>query len=240
MTTSRLLQIFTNGNYRINSSESIKGIIHKWISQVLGSNINQHKMKKERLISIIVIIFFVSMVIVSCTKDKVTCLDNTELIDQNHLVDIQPLNQASEFNETLIKYPQLQVYRVIDDQYVIGMHCNVFYQGLIVFSDQYALFKIKSDNSVFSSEDFIVDTVDFSLAPSLTYTNAINTAKQNMDFSKTCVSYRLGIFDLNSGLGIETKDYRLVWKVQGENGYPYVVLDANDGQVYREHDGLVN
>lgn len=197
-------------------------------------------MKLERLVLRLITMYFVSIVVISCKKDKVSCQDITELTDQNHLVDIQPLNQASEFNDTLTKYPQLQVYRVIDDQYLIGMHCNVYYQGLKVFSDQYSLFKSKTNNSLFTLEDLIIDTVDFALTPTLTFGNAIDIAKQNLDYSKTCISYRLGIFDLNSGKGIETKDYKLVWKVHGENEVPYVILDANSGQVYRSHDGIIN
>jgi hypothetical protein len=197
-------------------------------------------MRKVRLISRIVVVFFVSMLIASCTKDKATCINNTELTDKNHLVDIQSLNQISEFNDTLTKYSQLQVHRIVDDQYVIGMHCNVFYKGLKVFSDHYSLFKSKSANSIFTLDNFIIDTVDFDLVPSLTYANAIDIAKQNMDYSKNCIFYRLGIFDINSGKGIETKDYKLVWKIQGEDGLPYVVLDANNGQVYSEHDGIFN
>jgi hypothetical protein len=82
--------------------------------------------------------------------------------------------------------------------------------------------------------------VDFTLTPTLTSSNAIDIAKQNLDYSKSCISYRLGIFDLNSGKGIETKNYKLVWKVQGRNEVPYVILDANSGQVYRSHDGIIN
>jgi hypothetical protein len=197
-------------------------------------------MKKVRLVSRITTLFFVSILVISCTKDKVTCNNDTELKDQNHLVDIQSLNQVPEIIDTLTKYPQLQVYRIINDQYVTGIHCNVFYKGLKVFSDQYSLFKSKSNNSVFTLDNFIIDTVDFALTPTLTHTTAINIAKQNIDFSRTCISYRLGIFDINSGLGTETKDYKLVWKIQGEHGSPYVVLDANNGLVYREHDGIVH
>lgn len=185
-------------------------------------------------------LLLVSAAIVACTKEKVTCQNNTELTDQHHLVDLQLLNQAAELNDTLAKYAQLQVYRVVNDSYLLGIHCHVFYKGLKVFSDQYSLFKSKSDNSVFSISNFIVDTVDFSLTPALTYTNAIDIATQEMDYSKTCVSYRLGIFDLNSGKGAATKEYKLVWKIAGENGYPFVVLDANNGEVYRAHDGILN
>lgn len=197
-------------------------------------------MKAKQRVVRLVSIFFILIVVISCTKDKVPCQEITELTDQNHLVNIQPLNQASAFNDTLTKYPQLQVYRVIDDQHSIGMHCNVFYHGLKVFSDQYSLFKSKTNNSLFTLEDFIIDTVDFTLTPTLTSSNAIDIAKQNLDYSKSCISYRLGIFDLNSGKGIETKNYKLVWKVQGRNEVPYVILDANSGQVYRSHDGIIN
>jgi hypothetical protein len=188
----------------------------------------------------LIALFFVSAAIVACTKEKVACQNNTELTDQHHLVDLALLNQAAEFNDTLAKYPQLQVYRVVNDPYLIGIHCHVFYKGLKVFSDQYSLFKSKSDNSVFSISNFIVDTVAFSLTPPLPYTSAIDIATQEMDYSNTCISYRLGIFDLNSGKGAATKEYKLVWKIEGENGYPYAVLDANNGEVYRAHDGIIN
>jgi hypothetical protein len=131
------------------------------------------------------------------------------------------------------------VYRVIDNQYVIGVQCNVFYKGLKVFSDQYSLYKSKSDSSIYSLRSFILDTIDFELTPTVKYADAIKIANQQMDFSNTCISYRLGIFDLNSGKGIEKKEYRLVWKIQGINGYPYVLLDANSSLVYRANDGRV-
>lgn len=196
-------------------------------------------MKTKKFKTRIITVFIVSIIVFSCKKDKVICQSCTELTDQNHLVELQPLNQTSEFSDTLTKYPQLQVYRVIDNEYLIGMQCNVFYKGLKVFSDQYSLSKSKSNNSLFSLSSFIVDTIPFALTPSLTYTNAIDIAKQKMDYSKSCISYRLGIFDLNSGMGITTKEFKLVWKIQGANGYPYVMLDANNGQVYRQNDGIV-
>ena len=66
----------------------------------------------------------------------------------------------------------------------------------------------------------------------------ITTAIQAVDYSKTCVSYRLGIYDLNSGSSFQPKNYKIVWKIQGESGYPYVILDANTSQVYLMDDGI--
>lgn len=173
----------------------------------------------------------------SCKKDTEQCESVTELTNQNHLVDLTLINQVNELNDTLTKYPQLQVSRVINDPYLIGMHCNVFYKGLIVFTDQYSLFKSKSTNEIFSLKDYIVDTVDFTLTPTLDKENAITIAKQTVNFNNSCTSYRLGIYDLNASISLANKNYKLVWKVQGDNG-AYVVIDAQNGEIYASFDGV--
>jgi hypothetical protein len=59
-----------------------------------------------------------------------------------------------------------------------------------------------------------------------------------MNYDNTCISYRLGIYDINTLTENKTKNYKLTWEVQGDNGYPYVVLDADSGQVYFKDDGI--
>lgn len=86
------------------------------------------------------------LVLTACKKDEIICNSYTELTDKNHLVDITPLNQASAFNDSLTKYPQLRVYKVINDQYTLGMHCNVFFKGLKVFINSFDLYLRKSTN----------------------------------------------------------------------------------------------
>lgn len=195
-------------------------------------------MNTERLISRILFFSFVSILVASCTKDKLFCDGYTELTDRNHLVDIQPIYEVPEFKDTLTKYPQLQVFRVIDNKYMIGMHCNIFYKDLKVFSDQYSLFKSKNDGSVDQMNGSITDTIPLDLTPTLSASEAIKTAKQKMNFHNLCISYRLGITDINSGRGNVPSDYKLVWKVQGKGGNPYVILDANSGEVYQKDDGV--
>lgn len=190
----------------------------------------------NQIITLISIVCF-TVLVVSCTKLK-SCKSATELTNKNHLVDIAPITQIPELYDTLVKYPQLQVYRVIDDTLMTAIHCNVFYKGLIVFSDQYSLFKSKSTNTITSLKSWILDTVDFSLTPTLPSSKAIEIAKEHQQFSKTCIQYRLGILDLNASQSFTTKDYKLVWKVQGSTGFPYVILDANNGTVYRDFDGV--
>lgn len=175
----------------------------------------------------------------SCTKWSKACLGSTELTGKEHLVDISVLSQAPELLDTLAKYPQLQVARIKNDPYAIGMHCNVFYQDLQVFSDEYILFKQKSNNHLEALQSYILDQVQVSLIPHLSHDEAISIAKKTMDFSESCIYYRLGLFNLNSGTGETNREDRLVWKVQGKDGWPYVILDAQDGTVYRSFDGII-
>ncbi|MBI4944873.1 MAG: hypothetical protein HY840_00570 [Bacteroidetes bacterium] len=182
-------------------------------------------------VAIVTLSFFVT----TCSKD--VCDNYTELTDHNHLVDLSPLNGAHELLDTLTKYPQLQVYRVLNNQYCYGMQCNVFYKGFKVFTDYYALYKSKSDNNIYTADPAIVDTINISLTASIQFDKAISIARQNMNYSNTCISYRLGIYNLNAGTSNQTKNYKLIWKIQGENGYPVVDLDANSGQVYYAFDG---
>ena len=180
----------------------------------------------------------VSFFLTTCKKDIKICDSYTKLTDHNHLVDISVLNGAPELLDTLVKYQQLQVYRVFNDQYAYGMHCHVFYKGLKVFTDNYQLWKSKTYNNIYGDTS-IVDTINISLTPSIKFDEAIIIAKQNINYNNTCISYRLGISDLNAGTSYQQKNYKLTWKIQGEDGYPVVVLDANNGQVYYAFDGII-
>lgn len=84
----------------------------------------------------------------------------------------------------------------------------------------------------------MIDTLSFSLSPLIQSDSAISLAKQTMKYDNTCISYRLGIYGLNAAIGYSTPDYKLVWKIQGDNGFPFVVLDATNGQVYSKDDGI--
>lgn len=173
----------------------------------------------------------------ACTKEGKDCKTYTELTETNHLIDISPLISTPVLFDTLTKYPQLQVFRIINDSLVLAMHCNVFYDGVILLNGGYALFNAKKQNYFFGSGSIPTD-INISLTPSIPYTEAINLAKQNISFN-TCISYRLGIYNLNVGGSNQLPDYKLAWKIQGEFEKPIVILDANSGQVYSVDDGRV-
>ncbi len=182
------------------------------------------------------------LILFSCKKDAKICDSYTELIETNHLVDISPINEAPELIDTLNKYPQLQVYKVINDQYITGMHCRVFYKGLIVFTDYYTLFKNKTTWDIYSGDSTIVDSINLYLSPDKTYIEAIDIARKVENFDKGCISYRLGIYDINRNSSNQQKSYKLVWKIEGSDSgarFPYVYLDATTGHVYDHFDGVI-
>ena len=82
----------------------------------------------------------------------------------------------------------------------------------------------------------LLDTVEISLIPSIEFDQAIIIAKQRMDFSNSCITYRLGIFDIN--YDGDTKDLKLSWKVSTDIGLPHIIMDANSGKIYYQDDGL--
>jgi len=156
------------------------------------------------------------------------------LTDTKNLVDVNSLSNIQELLDTLKKYPNLQVDRVNVDQYSTDIICNEFYKGLKIFGTQYSLHK--THLGIFSSGT-IVDAINSTLTPSVNYETAISIARNNMNFKNTCISYRLGFYYLTNGTQ-QTGNYKLAWVVQGENGAPYVYLDAVSGQVYEKFDGI--
>jgi hypothetical protein len=186
----------------------------------------------------LLLITVVAFVLINCGKDWNICTQYTEVTNQNHLVDISLLNKAPELLDTLAKYPQLQVSRVIDDPYAIIMHCNVFYKGLENFSRGYEVIKGKRDGEI-STLGSIIDTFDVSLTPKISFEHAIRIARENMDFGKLCLSYQLGLFDSNSVTILDEPNYVLVWRITNTNGYyPVVLLDAACGEVYYKDNGM--
>ena len=182
----------------------------------------------------------------ACKKDPKVCTTYTELNDHNNLVDITPLSKVPEFKDTLNKYiKQLQVTNIDIEKYGAIMNCNVFYKELKVFTDDYQILKnynnFGMNDTVYcnSGSNFILDTVNFSLTPTIQIENAISIAKGVQKYTNTCISYRLGIYNINASDKTKTRDYKLVWLVQGESGYPYVYLDANMGKIYASFDGII-
>ncbi len=175
--------------------------------------------------------------LLSCKKDVKVCNNYTELLDHDNLVDITILKSTTEIYDTLVKY-KLQVREIVNDNILIGFKSNLIYKDLLVFNEDYYLYKNKSSNNLVVIGQPTIDSIKFSLRPILAFKEAIYIAEKNISFSNTCISYRLGILNVNAGVLNSQINHKLVWKIQGENGWPYVILDANTGQVYLKDDGI--
>lgn len=184
--------------------------------------------------------FLISLLVVACKKpaqEIVKCTTQTEISNTNHLINYDFTNDAPGFIDTLNKYPQLQIHRIINDQYALTVHCNVFYEGIQILNEGYRLIKNKStDQNTFL--DTITTFIDIDLIPTKSAKESIKIAESVLDYKGSCISYQLGVFDINKGINNQVKDYKLVWKVsKDKNNYPIVILDAHTGKTYFKDDG---
>jgi hypothetical protein len=190
-------------------------------------------MKMKKIIFAFSVLFFFS----SCKKDVKVCNIYTELLDHDNLVDITILKSTPEIYDTIVKY-KLQVREIVNDNILFGFKSNLIYKDLMVFNEDYYLYKNKFANSFVIIGQPTIDSIKFSLKPNLACKDAIHIAEKNISFNNTCIFYRLGILNINAGVLNSQINCKLVWKIQGENGWPYVILDANTGQVYLKDDGI--
>lgn len=185
--------------------------------------------------SMVVMLFL--CLLASCKKDTQIRETYLELNDTAHLVNLSLLKDVPQFLDTLKKYPQLQLAEVMEDEYMTAMYCNVFYKGLKIFDEQYDMFKAKRNGGIFGI-DTIIDTLNIDLMPRLTYRQAVNTAKNALEFSDNFLYYRLGIYVEGRNPLNNLFQARLAWKVQNEGGIPFVIVDALNGSVITKDDGI--
>ena len=180
-------------------------------------------------------LFISSFVIFGCKKqinNVEKCLVQTQIIKTGHLSQYDFTAEAPNFIDTFSKYPQLQIYRIINDPYLLGVHCHVFYEGIEILNEGYRLFKNKNTGTT-DAMDSITSFIDIGLIPSINHKEAIRIAESKADYKGKCVSFQLGIYDINRGKGIPGKEFKLVWKVIPTDGeYPKVILDAHTGKTY--------
>ncbi|MFN4082108.1 MAG: PepSY domain-containing protein [Bacteroidia bacterium] len=179
------------------------------------------------------LIYTVAMGNYSCKTDPIVCDGYKEIKrSKTHLVDPKLLNEAPFLTDILEKNPQMQLSRVINDEFMIGMHCNQFYKNLFIINGGYGAYVSKRDGFT-HTENNIIKSVNISVEPKLNYNTAIDIAKQNMNFNESCICYELAIY--STGV-----DYKLVWLVKDlNNSYPYVIVDAHSGEVIEKNDGKI-
>lgn len=160
-----------------------------------------------------------------CKKDVHACKEYTELIGREPAANAA---NAPELLDTLAKYPQLQLYRFYSDNYSWNATCHVYYGDLPIFSDYYFLSKSTVTGKLSSQDSVFTGPLTISLEPAVSAKDAIKEAKKLQNFDHTCISYRLGLFNLAYGGG---RNYRLVWRIEGKDGNPFVTVNAVDKSI---------
>jgi hypothetical protein len=151
------------------------------------------------------------------------------------LVDISILKSlAPELLDTLALHSNLQVFRIINDEYKVDILCNDFDRGLKNIYNQFSFYKSKRDNSIGSFRTYIHDTLSTSTKPTVSIERAIEIAKATINFNGICLYYRLGIYN-----NFIPSDYRLVWYIQDKNDNMHVMIDAKTETVYSSFDGII-
>jgi hypothetical protein len=190
------------------------------------------------VISVVLITAFVFLQ--SCKKGEQICNGNKEIKSTNHLVDISVLKTVPQMLDSLAKYKELQVDKIVNDEYMTSVCCNYFSNGLIVFNASYALIKSKKFN-FFICEDYRPKvTIPTNLAKNIDYRKALEIAKNEINFSGSCLSYQLGYYYSDTSEILTPASFKLVWSVKEIDGGAYVFLDAGNGKVYSKFDGRYN
>ncbi|MBA3682210.1 MAG: hypothetical protein H0W73_13785 [Bacteroidetes bacterium] len=172
----------------------------------------------------------------SCKKDTNACKDYKEISGQKQLVDVSNIN-APELIDTLNKHPELQLYSFKTSSTGWVARCNIFYKHLIIFTENYLINKGYNTGFIYASDTLRPQNISISLEPLISYQDAIKTAKQYINFDHTCISYRLGIYNTDISRRA-LKSYKLVWKIEGANHFPYAFIDAESKTVLMMDNGI--
>ncbi|NOQ74130.1 MAG: hypothetical protein GQ574_19135 [Crocinitomix sp.] len=163
-----------------------------------------------------------------------SCIKNHRCIRQNekakHVVKLSEL-PAQELRDTLEKYDNLTVTRVLDNEFSKGIHCNVYYKGFLIIADKYRLFKGTNSGNIWSP-DTIPTYIDVVLENELSRKEALRIAQELEDYGAQCIRAQLGILDISNFTSAKEEEYKMVWDITGWSGGPRVMIDANSSKVY--------
>ncbi|MEN9522637.1 MAG: hypothetical protein RL065_1014 [Bacteroidota bacterium] len=183
----------------------------------------------------LIFIFIAAVIFFRCKKDASICDAYQPIIESKHLIDISILKSiAPELMDTITTHSNLQVYRLINEDNLIIIHCNDFDKDLKNLSRQFTFEKNLKDNSIFSFETYVHDTLSTSSKPTVSIVRAIEIAKATINFNGICPYYRLGIYN-----NFVPSEYRLVWYIQDKKDNMHVMIDAKTEKVYSSFDGKI-
>ncbi len=187
------------------------------------------------------IILYTLLIIIcfSCQKDKIC--DFEKLVTRlDYTVDYSTVAKETDIDRILETHPHLGVQSIINDQYVAGVHCNLYFNDIRIITEKYSLLVGRKHPSRTELGSKILPDISIDLIPMVSKEDALTKAKSSQTkLNNRCSSIELAIFDQNHYESTSEKDFRLVWVVRAvDGGYPMVRIDAKSGEVLFSHDGV--
>lgn len=184
-----------------------------------------------------IVLFITVCLFTSCKKDVNACSTYTQISGRETGITSSEI-RLKPLRDTLSKYPQLVVYRTQSDQYVNSITCHVYYQDLLIFSDEYGLYQSAGADTLSDFGTKVITPLSISLEPSVNYKDAIKKAKNYVNFDHTCISYQLGLYNVNKWYNLPP-NYKLAWKIMdSQKSYIYVIVDAVTNNFILSENGI--
>lgn len=196
--------------------------------------LNINKMRKIKELWILLILF--STLQMACNKeDTDLCVDRL-VSNQEHLVSDEVLKEMDYRLQIIEDAGDFQIRDYSTDSYGSSVKCNQFYNGLPIFSGD-VNFIFRNDGSI-SQMGNTIDSLNISLSPQIDHHRAAELADEKMN-SGSCYAAELGIFDINSGKGGDTSNFKLSWRItDGKSLSKYALVDAQSEAILRYDSGI--
>ena len=186
-------------------------------------------------------LFFIGLFFTyGCTKDKVSCTKWHRVTRADFQVDYSSVAEETNADELLEQYPQLALFRILDDDKAAGIFCYHYYNGLRLITEKYTRLvgRLHSGTSEIGSKELL--DIDINTDPTVSEIKAISLAIKNQPVLQNhCLDIELVIDDRNHYNSLsDTSDYYLAWIVEnGINGKPSIKIDATTGSILSIDDG---
>lgn len=182
------------------------------------------------------ILFF--LVLLGCQKDTV-CISVKEMTRADFEINYGSVAEETQIDDLLETHPHLCVQSVLDDEYVAGVHCYLYFDNLRMITERYSLLVGRKHPSRTELGDKRLPNVSIDIFPKMNKEEALAAAKASLpELDKRCISIELALDNKNHYLNISEKDYHLVWIVRSiDGGFPMVKIDANTRSVISSDDG---
>lgn len=190
--------------------------------------------------------FIIFISLISC-EDSKYCTDTiTGMPDQNLISESDLSTVSSLFGTIGMSLNKYLVFRFQTDQ-LGGKHvkCYQYVNNIKIFSDE-IIFHFDSQNRFTSLSGEIISTIDINSVPKMSKNDVVKLFLELVDedgrfssrsLKNECIQCEIGYYDLNAGTSNQTHNFKLTWKIRGEDSvYPFAYInDTDKSKIYYDN-----